>query len=102
MRSNTWMSWVWGAAVMAAIGLMQNSADLLIASALVGSVGVALRASALRRERLQTLPNARDDRVSRLEEHLRLTEDELAATARELAALKEQHDFDRQLRRPAE
>ena len=102
MRSNAWMTWVWGAAVMAAIGLAQRSADLLIVSSLVGGVGFAMRSVALRRYRMQEIPSGGDERIDRLEEHLRITEDELASTARELAALKEQHEFDRQLRRPTE
>ena len=102
MRSNAWMTWVWGAAVMAAIGLAQQSADLLIVSSLVGGVGFAMRSVALRRYRMQEIPSGGDERLDQLEEHLRLTEDELASTARELAALKEQHEFDRQLHRPTE
>lgn len=100
MISKTWITWIAGAVALATLGLVQSSADLFIVSALAGGVGLAVRASAIRKYRLESTPDPGDDQINQLEEHLRLTEDELAATARELAALKEKHEFDKQLRRP--
>jgi hypothetical protein len=103
MLGNQATKWMIAAAVVGAIGARQSSSDLLLVAAALAGVSMALRLPALRDRffrRPATLPPSDMDE---LERRLRITEDELASATRDLAALKEQHEFDRELllsRRP--
>lgn len=85
-----------GAALLAATGLMLNSADLLISAAAAGAIGLTATLSG----RLTRLPHPlrsfrRPD--ARLADRLNYAEEELASVSRELAELRHQRDFDLQL-----
>jgi hypothetical protein len=97
MRIDKTVVWLAGAAVIAVVGLTQNSFDLVLVSLLAAGVGVATRIPALKEKWLSHALSGQPQ-IHQIEERLRLTEDELASTMRELAELKEQHEFDSQLK----
>ena len=85
-------------AVLFGAGLAFNSFDLVFVAALAGVTAVALPAVAGVRKALEHAPWGGRPRVHHLEERLSVAEDELAAATRELAALREQQEFDLKLR----
>jgi hypothetical protein len=99
MKIDAWKVWLGSAALVAGVAALQNSSDLFITAALIGGLGIVTRVPALIANRLRSAAGE-EARVIQLENYLRLTEDELASTTRELAALKEKREFDLQLRHP--
>ena len=91
------MIWIGSAGVLAALGLVRNSADLLVVSALISSAGLLARVPALIASWARSTVALDESRFNQLESHLRVTEDELAWTTRELNALKEKREFDVEL-----
>ncbi|MGQ0814024.1 MAG: hypothetical protein ACT4O1_06115 [Gemmatimonadota bacterium] len=88
--------WLSGAGILFAT--MQDNFDLLLLSILAGMAATLF--PALKNAWLSRRAEKRDEpRIRQLEERLSLTEDELAFATRELAELKEQHEFELQLHR---
>lgn len=96
MKLESWKVWLGSAALIAAVAALQNSSDLYIAAALIGGLGLITRVPAIIANRVRSAAGE-EARVIQIENYLRLTEDELASTSRELAALKEKREFDLQL-----
>ena len=86
------------AAGMFLAGWLQNSFDLLFTAALTGLAGVGSWLVARRQGGRQFAPAGPRARVRELEERLSAAEDELAGVTRDLAALRQQQDFDLALR----
>jgi hypothetical protein len=98
MRLSTSTTCVAAATLFAALGFALNSFDMLFASGIVGGAGLALRVAPRMAGSWRRALVRRDGRLEHLERHLRVTEDELDSVTRELRMLKEQHDFDLDLR----
>jgi len=95
MRPNKTMILTGSACITGAMGLLQHSFDLLFVSGVLATFALVSRLplSALWSRAAAT----RDGRIDQLEESLRLTEDELDSATRQLAELREQHEFDARL-----
>ncbi len=97
MKIATPVIWLGGAAVMFTVALAVNSFDLVLVSMVPGGVGLGTLLFGLKRRWSSEHAIRDEERIQQIEDRLRLTEDELASAARELAALREQRDFDVQL-----
>lgn len=83
-------TWLSGAAALLLAGFVQNSADLMIAAAVVGSLGVGTRLIAAwieRKDMLVALP-PRDSPLEVLDLRLREAERALEAATSQLASLR--------------
>jgi len=94
------------AALLTYAGFAGHAEAPAILGLLMGGAGLAtlIGAASGKRELPPPESGAIESRFRQLEKRLQVTEDELAATSREVASLRETRDFDRQLtagRKPA-
>lgn len=80
-----------------ALAAASNTPEILVFSFLFGGVGIGTLFPALKDRWTSQASLPTSTGLAELEARLRVAEDELASTTRELAMLREKHEFDRQL-----
>jgi hypothetical protein len=99
MKIVTPFAWLGGAAALLIMGLGAHNIGFAFASVFASGVGAGTLFPALKERWSSHTPlKPADDRLEKLEQRLRQTEDELASTTKHLERLKDERDFDLQLR----
>jgi hypothetical protein len=97
MRTGTPIAWFGGAGIIFLAGLITQSADVMIVAAAPAAVALGTLLFGWKQNLRGPDALPEPDRMQQLEERLRLTENELESAARDLAAIKQQREFDEQL-----